>query len=394
MTKLESLEYSVERIAYSKKLNAIRYPCLSGRQALSAKTFIYLVLFICALGLIGCATVPARQALPIRNIGGAPYISLVSLCESKGIEWEYDTYTRTAHLTKGEHKIDVMVGEKMVLVDDVPQYLKSPVDFYQGTVVLPYKFKEQILDSFSKERYPERKVALSSTVIKKIVIDAGHGGKDPGTIGKSGLREKDVNLDIAKRLSKLLRSEGVTVIMTRSNDTFISLERRVGIANNAKADLFVSIHSNASRVRSLNGLEVYYISPYINDSKRAFSCAQNFTLDLDRSCFISSPSLNLKATLWDMINTSNRAESVRLSREVCSIIDKNMNTKVIGVKGAGFYVLKGVHMPAVLIETGFLSNAHEERLLKNAYYRQQITESIGQGISRYAREYRLMEAEK
>jgi len=346
------------------------------------------------LGLSGCATCPTTHALPTQNIGGVAYVSLVSLCESEDIAWEYDTFSRTAHLTKGRHKINLMVGEKMVLVDDVPQYLKYPVDIYQGTVVLPYKFKEQILDSLFKERYPERKVTLSSTTIKKIVVDAGHGGKDPGTIGKRGLREKDVNLDIAKRLSKLLRAEGVSVVMTRSSDNFISLERRVDIANNAKADLFVSIHSNANRVRSLNGLEVYYISPNVNDSKRALSCAQNSALDLDRACFISSPSLNLKATLWDMINTSNRAESIRLARDVCSVIDNTLNTKVLGIKGAGFYVLKGAHMPAVLIETGFLSNAQEERLMKNGYYRQQIAESIEQGISRYAREYRLMEAAK
>jgi N-acetylmuramoyl-L-alanine amidase len=235
---------------------------------------------------------------------------------------------------------------------------------------------------------------LPLTRIKKIVIDAGHGGKDPGTIGKRGLREKDVNLDIAKRLSRLLRSDGVEVIMTRSTDTFVSLERRVDIANNSRADLFISIHSNANRVRRLNGFEVYYISPNVNDSRRALYCAQNAALNLDRSCFSGAPSLNLKATLWDLIHTSNRAESIRLARDVCSVIDSNLNIKVLGIKGAPFYVLKGARMPAILIEAGFLSNSQEERLMKNAYYRQQIAESIEQGIQRYARDFTLMEAQR
>ena len=108
-----------------------------------------------------------------------------------------------------------------MLVDGISQYLKYPVDIYQGTVVLPFKFKEQVLDSLFKERYPERKITLPLTRIKRIVVDAGHGGKDPGTTGRRGLREKDVNLDIAKRLSKLLRADGVEVVMTRSSDNFI-----------------------------------------------------------------------------------------------------------------------------------------------------------------------------
>jgi N-acetylmuramoyl-L-alanine amidase len=188
--------------------------------------------------------------------------------------------------------------------------------------------------------------------------------------------------------------DGIDVVMTRSGDSFIPLERRVAIANDSRADLFISVHSNANRVRSLNGLEVYYISPNVSDSKRALYCAQNAALNLDKSFFASNPSLNLKAILWDMIHTSNRAESIRLARDVCSAIDNNLNTRVLGIKGAPFYVLKGARMPAILIETGFLSNYQEERLMKNAYYRQQIAESIEQGIQKYVRDFTLMEAAK
>ena len=350
--------------------------------------------FLLATLLAGCATVPTREALPTYDIDGVAYVSLLSICEAENITWDYDTFTRKAHLSKGTHNINLMVGQRLVLVDGISQYLKYPVDIYQGMVVLPYKFREQILDVLFKGIYQQHAASLSLSRIKKIVIDAGHGGKDPGTIGKRGLREKDVNLDIAKRLSKLLRDDGVEIVMTRSSDSFIPLEQRVVTANNSRADLFISIHSNANRVRSLNGLEVYYISPYTSDSKRALYCAQNAALNLDKSCFAYSPSLNLKATLWDMIHTSNRAESVRLAREVCLVTENNLNTKVLGIKGAPFYVLKGARMPAILVEVGFLSNYNEERLMRNSYYRQQIAESIERGIEKYARDFAIMEASR
>ncbi|MDP2753268.1 MAG: N-acetylmuramoyl-L-alanine amidase, partial [Nitrospirota bacterium] len=215
-------------------------------------------------------------------------------------------------------------------------------------------------------------------------IDAGHGGNDPGAIGRSGLREKDVNLDIAKRLAKLLKDDGVEVIMTRSSDVFIGLSRRCAIANNASADLFISIHCNANRVRSLKGLEIYYITPKVSDLKRAKASAQDGRLNFDSACFLN-PSLELKATLWDMIYTYNRGESIQLARDICRVVGSDSNIRVIGIKGAGFQVLKGAQMPSILIETGFLSNGEEERLLKNGYYRQQIAEAIEQGIKNYAK---------
>ncbi len=355
-------------------------------------SFLAATCYLLSAVLSGCATAPGRTALPTYNINGASYVSVSSLCASENIRWEYDNYTRKIYLNKGAHRINLMAGQRLVLVDGAPQYLKYPVDIYQGMLVVPFRFKEQVLDVLFKETYPERNRDLSSTRIRKIVIDAGHGGKDPGTTGRRGLREKDVNLDIAKRLAKLLREDGVEVLLTRSTDDFISLERRVAIANSFKADLFVSIHSNANRVRSLNGLEVYYVTPYANDSKRALQAAQGSAPNLSRSSFASTPSLNLKAILWDMKYTSDRAESVKLARSVCISADNILDTKIIGIKGAPFYVLKGARMPAVLVEVGFLSNYNEERLIRNSFYRQQLAESIEQGITKYARNLALIES--
>jgi N-acetylmuramoyl-L-alanine amidase len=363
------------------------------------KTLIFLgcVLFLSAILLTGCATIPTRPGLapiPVYNIGGVSYMPLISLCEQRGINWEYDTFTRAINLSKEFHSINLKVGETLIIVDGRPQDLANPVDMYQGTVVVPLKFKERYLDTLFKEIKPTYAgFPHVPSRLKNIVIDAGHGGSDPGAIGKTGLREKNINLDIAKRLSKLLRDQGVRVLMTRSSDRFISLSRRVDIANDSQAELFISIHSNANRVKGLKGLEVYYVSPNLSDSRRALSAAKNLRLNLDNS-YLASDSLNLKATLWDMIYASSRAESITLARDICRSIDHELETKVLGVKGANFYVLKGVTMPAVLIEIGFLSNPKEEVLLKNSYYRQQITEAIAAGINNYARDYAVMETSR
>lgn len=237
---------------------------------------------------------------------------------------------------------------------------------------------------------PRRKITtrikISPVALKKIVIDPGHGGSDPGAIGRTGLREKSVNLDIAKRLAEILEDSGVKVVMTRKSDIFIPLSQRVDIANQPGVDLFISIHSNANHTKSLNGFEIYYISANNNDNRRALYAAEHFSLNLDKKYF-GGNSLDLKATLWDMIYTANRQESVNLARTICRSVDQDLETRVIGVKGANFYVLKGARIPAVLVEIGFLSNAQEERLLKSVAYRQQITESIAQGVADYSHKY-------
>lgn len=354
---------------------------MPGFKTMYKKIILFSVIMIFLLS--GCVTVPTREALPTYNINGTTYYALLSLCDLRGINWQYDTFIRHVTLSKDSHKINLMVGDTLVLVDGNTFHLNHPVELYQGTIVVPYKFKEQIIDVLFKEAYPARKPVLPLLKLRKIVIDAGHGGTDPGAIGRTGLREKDVNLDIAKRLSKLLRSNGVDVVMTRTTDRFVPLSTRVNIANDSGAALFVSIHSNANRVRSLSGVEVYYVASSVSDSKRADYAARNAALNLDSACF-ASRSQDLKAILWDMIYTSARAESIEFSHALCRAMNDNLGARILRIKGARFEVLSGVRMPAVLIEVGFLSNYNEEHKLKNSYYRQKIAEAVVQGIEDYA----------
>ncbi|MCM8796509.1 MAG: N-acetylmuramoyl-L-alanine amidase [Candidatus Omnitrophica bacterium] len=352
--------------------------------------FIFFLPVICCLLsaiLTGCVTVPSRPGYSTYNLHGAAYISLAQLCNSRGIDWQYDIFTQTVTLQKGLHHINMRIQDTLILVDGAARRLERPVDIYNGMVVVPYSFKERTIDSLFSQAYSPSSQTLPSITIKKVVIDAGHGGKDAGAIGRTGLREKDVNLDIAKRLARLLREKGIEVVMTRISDIYVSLEKRVAIANNSGADIFISIHSNANRVRSLSGFEVYYVSSTVSDSRRAISAATNVPLRLASASFASN-SFDLKAILWDMIYTANRAESIELARSICRKMDRN-GVKVLGVKAARFEVLRGARMPAVLIEVGFVSNLSEERMLRNSYFRERISETIVAGIQDYSRNCEL-----
>jgi N-acetylmuramoyl-L-alanine amidase len=338
--------------------------------------FVFLSLNSC-----GCVSVPKKGGVASYSISGATYFSLLSLCGLKDIKWDYDPLTRTAGLSKDAHRIRLQAGGKTIYLDGSPRQLKQPVDIYQGMLVVPGQFLEMIENLF-----PDRVAAPEGTSfykIRKVIIDPGHGGKDPGALGRQGMDEKDVVLDIAKRLSALLRESGVQTVLTRTTDKFIPLEKRAALTENAQADLFISIHANANRSRSLSGFEVYYISPEVSDYKRALNSSRDASLDLD-SASLASSSQDLKAILWDMTYTYNRGESIRLSRDICRVINRSVDTRVIGVKNANFCVLRGSCIPAILVEVGFLSNSKEERFLNQPDYRQRVAEGLKQGIYEYA----------
>ena len=215
----------------------------------------------------------------------------------------------------------------------------------------------------------------------KVMIDAGHGGKDPGAMG-NGLKEKDVVLDIAQRLKRYLISSGAKVRMTRDRDVFITLKRRAYLANRWNPDVFVSIHANSSRNPRARGIEVYYVSEKVNDTNRAVVSKENGVLEVEGR----APDSDLKIILWDMIHTENRAESRTLARNISRKIAGIMQSPDRGAKGAPFYVLKWVNVPSVLIEVGFVSNPEESGRLANPRYRDRIARAIFEGLISYFEE--------
>jgi len=217
--------------------------------------------------------------------------------------------------------------------------------------------------------------------IGRIVIDPGHGGHDTGTIGPTGLREKDVVLDVGLRLRKLLeRKVGCEVIMTRSDDTFIPLEERTAIANAKAADLFVSIHANASSDRGARGIETYYLNFTSNPEALEVAARENAT---------SQESVH---QLQDLIQKIALTEKIEESEEFARQLQKDVYLRTLqlsgkqpdrGVKKAPFVVLIGANMPSVLAEISFLTNPRDEKSLRHSDYRQKIAEALYQGILDY-----------
>ncbi|OGP26743.1 MAG: hypothetical protein A2067_06155 [Deltaproteobacteria bacterium GWB2_42_7] len=219
--------------------------------------------------------------------------------------------------------------------------------------------------------------------IKRIVIDAGHGGKDSGAVGKKGLKEKDVVLKIAKGLKETLSKEtGAEIFMTRDADTFIPLEERTAIANTKEADLFLSIHANASLNRRASGVETYYLD--LTNDEVAIRLAA-------RENAVSSKKMSdLQYILNDLIKTSKTNESSRLAEVVQESLVSNLKVKYSdirgnGVKGAPFYVLVGTHMPSILVEVSFISNSKEEDRLSDDGYIREIIAGISSGVKEYVK---------
>jgi N-acetylmuramoyl-L-alanine amidase len=217
--------------------------------------------------------------------------------------------------------------------------------------------------------------------IGRIVIDPGHGGHDTGTIGPNGLEEKDLVLDVAKRLGKLLDTRlGANVVYTRQDDTFIPLETRTAIANQEQADLFVSIHANSSRDPDARGVETYYLNFTSNTNALEVAARENA---------VSDKSIH---ELQDLVKKIALKEKIEESREFATNVQQSLHSALSskspgirdrGVKKAPFIVLIGANMPSILAEISFVSNPADERKLETAEYRQRIAESLYKGISKY-----------
>jgi N-acetylmuramoyl-L-alanine amidase len=217
--------------------------------------------------------------------------------------------------------------------------------------------------------------------VARIVIDPGHGGHDTGTIGPDGVEEKNVALDVALRLRRLIQQRlGAQVVMTRTDDTFIPLEERTAIANQSAADLFVSIHCNASRDPSARGIEVYYLNFTTDPDSLEVAARENAT---SQESVHQLQSLIKKIALNEKIDESSElAQFVDTSLEQATARSGNHQPDR-GLKKAPFVVLIGAHMPSILAEISFLTNPHDEHLLSTASYRQQIAEGVYRGIARY-----------
>jgi len=225
-------------------------------------------------------------------------------------------------------------------------------------------------------------------LLDTIIIDAGHGGKDPGAVGIGGLQEKTVTLDVAKKLGKLLEQNlGVNVIYTRDDDNFIELWKRTKIANDSDGDLFISIHANAADGHRVSGFETYLLRPGKWDDAVEIVQRENDVIQLEEDKNKYKDLSDENFILASMAQNEYIKESEFLASEIQTQLDYVLNIKNRGVKQAGFWVLHKVDMPNVLIELGFLTNKKDVRLLNKARYRQKMAEAIFRSIVTFKEKY-------
>lgn len=234
----------------------------------------------------------------------------------------------------------------------------------------------------------ERPKRSERTGIRTVVIDAGHGGRDAGAIGPTELREKDVTLQVARGLqAELERRSDLRVVLTRDRDVFVPLTTRTRMANEARADLFVSIHCNAARSRSGAGFETYFLSEAKTEDARRVAQMENSSLRFENPEIDPEQLGELNFILWDLAQNEYLRESSFLAELVQNGLDDELDLQDRGVKQAGFWVLNGAWMPAVLVETAFISNPSEERLLGSVEFQRKLVDGIADSLLEYVDVY-------
>jgi len=358
---------------------------------------------------------------------------------------QWNPITKKIVLIKGSDFITFNIGSALVQINNKTVLMDRPAELITGRVFIPVKFvkdnfpqlfnvivswdkKNKKLTIDNKEFTPpvsltnkptiEEYFPLSSThpksqeevpkhspkaslivpnsitekfKIKTIIIDPGHGGKDPGAIGNNGILEKNVVLDIGKRLVHFLRNKlpGVKILLTRDGDYFVPLRERTGFANYKKADLFISIHANAAFSEYASGFEVYYLSPDASawdERARALAAIENKVLDLEEEKTHVNARGEIdytKIILGGLAQQEFINESIELAGIIQNTVCRRLQLGNRKIKSAFFWVIKDAMMPAVLIETGFISNPYEAEKLNSDEFKDKMAEAICDAVVEY-----------
>jgi len=299
---------------------------------------------------------------------------------------------KDAHISK-EINTSIPVGDGILKTVRASQFNKTTVrvvlDLDEISDYQTFIFDDParlVIDVYGKTRTAAKP---DMNIVKRmIVLDPGHGGHDPGAVGPKNLYEKDVVLDIALKLKKVLMEDPFNeVFLTRERDIFIPLEERTAMANRKNADLFVSIHANASPRREARGIETYLLN--WNDDEEAIRvAARENAISLKKMRAMNRQVDIVDVIKSDLIRENKRDESIKLANYIQRSLISNLDSDTkhvlnLGVKQALFYVLFGAKMPSVLVEVSFISNPEEERLLSNDAYRTEIAKGIAKGLNTY-----------
>ena len=318
----------------------------------------------------GCATVA-------RGTGPGQETTLESLCGKYAVACVWDGVTQTITMERKGQRIQALVGSSIVMVGGTKLALSAPLKRRQGVVIVPPDFERLVFPPEGLASEGEK--AFHGLV--KVVVDAGHGGKDPGAIGFGGLKEKDVNLDIAARIARDLRDAGIDVVMTRDSDAFITLPDRTSVASRPGIDLFVSVHSNATKSRRVQGYDVYASAPLNSGDKSELQRVQN-EKKLCAQLKMRQDLPELKDIVIDMCYAQKLKITPYLADAVTHGLSQELHQGEHSSKSARYFVLRNTLIPAILIEVGFITNPHEAMQLKDGSYRQKIADAVTKGLTR------------
>lgn len=365
-----------------------------------------------ALLLTGAA---GDKNISIIDIRGKSYILLDEMISKFSIEHSFDPVFQKGRLYYKSHYMVYKTGYSCSIIDNSIAGSEYPVIRWKGGIYIPLDLAEIILESFYnkgverrngrlvviedetgevkkpvKERVPSKKEKIGF-----IIVDAGHGGKDPGAIGKGGLKEKTITLQLSKKVETLLkkRLENTKIKATRSSDRFIELSERAEIANRElKKDtngIFLSIHVNASISSRISGFETYFLSQNpTNEEARKTAALENNVVILENQGSGRKKYEDADYVEALMMTTQIQKESSLLADTVQRNIDKNIKEfKSRGVHKADFFVLRGALMPAVLVEVGFITHQKEIKYLKSDDYQDKLAEGIVDGVIAFIDQY-------
>lgn len=367
-----------------------------------------------------------KNEISIINLKNRKYVSLYDILNITKIDHVFTVITKRGKLYHKAHIAVYQVGMSAMLVDGYLTKSDYPIIRDKGDILFPIAMFEKIIKNFysnykifNKTKYyilKFQKKAVAQTQITKnkipkfkkliepkekidfIIIDAGHGGKDPGAVGKNA-KEKDITLKVVKYINGYLKKKlrNVQIKMTRTNDRFIELGKRTEIANKLlkknNNGIFLSVHVNASLSRRISGYETYFLSQNAtNEGARSTATLENNVIVLeDKKRRKSYQDVDYVEAL--MLTTQIQKESRMLAKNVQNNMKKRLTRfSSRGVKKADFFVLRGALMPAVLVEIGYITNNKELRYLKTTKYQRKVAESIANGVSSFIREYNKLVA--
>lgn len=360
------------------------------------------------LPLIGNTNYPDKVI--IKQYKSKYYVSLYDFSKFSGVDYHFDVVTQRGSVFYKGHKAVFQPGLSVVLTDGYLYSSSYPVVRVKGEVLIPVASFYGILSHFYKgavyvqgsKAFVKKSISNEKELpkikhikekIRFIVIDAGHGGKDPGALGAGGYYEKTITLAVSNYIADYLQKnlKGVRVVRTRKTDKFIELGKRTEIANKlltkGSNGLFISIHVNASLSSKASGYETYFLSQNAsNDEARATAALENNVVVLENKTHSAGDDPDYVEAL--MLTTQIQNESKMLSESIQTKLKKKLSKSGSrGVKKSDFFVLRGVLMPATLVEIGYITNKTDLKNLKKTSYRKKVAEAVGMGVIDFINEY-------